>query len=93
MHNAVDLESDMVRTVQALSEAAEFLRRYDRVQAALRQEADGGGRAPLTARVEEGLAAAHRVLAAVRAPARDGDGEPRIPAQRRAPGRHGDPGE
>ncbi|WP_203708294.1 hypothetical protein [Asanoa iriomotensis] len=91
-----DLEGDMLRAVAALSSAVDFLHRYDRLQAALRVEPAAAQPSPLTSATEDGLAAAHRVLAGLRGP----NGrtptvrtEPRIPAQRVPRDHHGDPGE
>lgn len=88
-----DLEGDMLRAVAALSSAVDFLHRYDRLQAALRIEADSSS--ALTSTAEDGLAAAHRVLDGLRAPngARPVRTQPFIPAQRTPHDRHGDPGE
>jgi hypothetical protein len=103
-----DLEGDMLRAVTALSGAVDFLRRYDRLQAALRGERAAVEPSPLTMAAEEGLAAAYRVLAGLRGGNGRGNdrgngrgqlraepriAEPRIPAQRTAYDRHGDPGE
>lgn len=93
-----NLEGDMVRAVAALSRAVDFLHGYDRLQAALRIDCDGGHPSELTSYAEEGLAAAHRVLDGLRSPNGRQPGvpvraEPRIPAQRTPHDRHGDPGE
>ena len=81
MREAADLERDMVRAIEALGRAVEFLSRYDREQLA---KANGGGaRSPLTDCAQEGLAAARRVLTDLRATR---------PGVRRTY-RHGDPGE
>ncbi|WP_203716019.1 hypothetical protein [Asanoa siamensis] len=90
-----DLEGDMLRAVAALTGAVDFLHRYDRLQATLRADGGNGHCSALTAATEDGLAAAHRVLAGLRAP--DGHAKTRtgpfIPAQRTPPDRRGDPGE
>lgn len=106
MHEPAKLEDDMLRAVEALSHTVAFLQRYDRLQAALLVERDGGARSPLTACAEEGLAAAHRVLGALRAsvpgatprePAAPSSQLPppglHIPTQRRPRDRNSDPGE
>ena len=88
-----DLEGDMLRAVVALSSAVDFLRRYDRVQAALRVE-PGCTPSALTTAAEDGLAAAHRVLEGLRSPnGRPVRTQPFIPAQRTPRDGHGDPGE
>jgi hypothetical protein len=81
MREAADLERDMVRAIEALGRAVEFLALYERGQLA---KANGGGkREPLTDCAQEGLAAARRVLTDLRATR---------PVGRRYY-RHGDPGE
>jgi hypothetical protein len=88
-----DLEGDMLRAVAALSGAVDFLRRYDRLHAALRIDT-GTTSSALTMAAEDGLAAAHRVLDSLRSPdGRPARTEPFIPAQRTPRDRHGDPGE
>ncbi|HTF10712.1 MAG TPA: hypothetical protein VK659_21320 [Asanoa sp.] len=96
----LDLEGDMLRAVAALSRAVDFLHDYDKLQAALRIDGDGGHPSALTVYAEDGLAAAHRVLDGLREPNRSSPNgraptrtEPRIPAQRIPHDRHGDPGE
>jgi hypothetical protein len=95
-----DLEGDMLRAVAALGRAVDFLHDYDKLQAALRINRDGGHPSALTVYAEDGLAAAHRVLDELRSPTGGVSNgrarvrtEPRIPAQRIPPDRHGDPGE
>jgi hypothetical protein len=71
-----DLEGDMLRTVAALRRAVDFLHDYDKLQAALRIDRDGGHPSALTVYAQDGLAAAHRVLDGLRAPT---DGPSRLP--------------
>ena len=77
-----DLEGDMLRTVAALRRAVDFLHDYDKLQAALRIDRDGGHPSALTVYAQDGLAAAHRVLDGLRAPT---DGPGRLPTD--GPGR------
>ena len=83
MREAADLERDMVRAIEALGRAVEFLAHYEREQVANANGNGGGRREPLTDCAQEGLAAGRRVLTDLRATR---------PAGRRFY-RHGDPGE
>ncbi|MEV0731315.1 hypothetical protein [Polymorphospora sp. NPDC050346] len=67
MEGQAELERDLTRAADALRDALTFLVRYDQLVALSRGEPDGTGGSVLADRVHEGLAAANRALAGLRA--------------------------